>query len=57
VRPLLPRTGVCMEWNGSESEFERGYWKSGEESSKEMEVLDASKGEEVTDGIIEVYGF
>jgi protein SMG6 len=28
-----------------------------EESSKEVEVLDAGEGEEVTDGIIEVYGF
>jgi len=46
-----------MEWNGSESKFERGYWKSREESSKEMEVLGAGEGEEVTDGIIEVYGF
>jgi len=47
-----------MEWtHGSESEFERGYQKSGEESGKEMEVLDAGEGEEVTDGIIEVYGF
>jgi hypothetical protein len=32
--------------------FERGYWKSGEEKTKEVEVLDASKGEEVTDGIV-----
>jgi len=30
--------------------FERGY---GEEKSKEVEVLNASEGEEVTDGIIE----
>jgi protein SMG6 len=41
-----------MEWVGRRV-FERGYWKSGEESSKEVEVLDAGEGEEVTDGIIE----
>lgn len=41
-----------MEWVGRRV-FERGYWKSGEEKSKEVEVLDASEGEEVTDGIIE----
>ena len=33
--------------------FERGYWKSGEEKSKEVEVLDTTEGEEVTNGIIE----
>jgi hypothetical protein len=41
-----------MEWVGRRV-FERGYWKSGDEKSKEVEVLDASEGEEVTDGIIE----
>jgi len=41
-----------MEWVGRRV-FERGYWKSGEEKSKEVEVLDASEGGEVTDGIIE----
>ncbi|KAF7964541.1 hypothetical protein HWV62_5931, partial [Athelia sp. TMB] len=41
-----------MEWVGRRV-FERGYWKSGEEKSKEVEVLDASESEEVTDGIIE----
>jgi len=38
-----------MEWVGRRV-FERGY---GEEKSKEVEVLNASEGEEVTDGIIE----
>jgi hypothetical protein len=33
--------------------FERGYWKSGEEKSKEIEVLDASEAEDVMDEIIE----
>ena len=33
--------------------FERGYWKSGEEKDKEVEVLEASDPVEVTDGIIE----
>ena len=41
-----------MEWVGRRV-FERGYWKSGDEKSKEVEVLDASEGDEVTDGIIE----
>ncbi|KZP20887.1 hypothetical protein FIBSPDRAFT_861344 [Athelia psychrophila] len=41
-----------MEWVGRRV-FERGYWKSGEEKSKEVEVLDASEDNEVTDGIIE----
>ena len=41
-----------MEWVGRRV-FERGYWKGGEEKSKEVEVLDASEGEEVTDDIIE----
>ena len=40
-----------MEWVGRRV-FERGYWKSGEKT-KGVEVLDASKGEKVTDGIIE----
>jgi hypothetical protein len=31
----------------------RGYWKSDEEKSKEIELLDTSEGGEVTDGIIE----
>jgi hypothetical protein len=41
-----------MEWVGRRV-FERGYWKSGEEKNKEIEVLDASEAEDVTDGIIE----
>jgi hypothetical protein len=41
-----------MEWVRRRV-FERGYWNSGDEKSKEVEVLDASEGEEVMDGIIE----
>jgi len=40
-----------MEWVGRRV-FERGYWKSNDEKSKEAELLDASEGGEVTDGII-----
>jgi len=40
------------EWVGR-GVFERGYWKSDDERSKEAELLDASEGGEVTDGIIE----
>jgi hypothetical protein len=39
-----------MEWVRRRV-FERGYWRSGGEKSKEVEVLDASEGKEVTDGI------
>jgi protein SMG6 len=41
-----------MEWVGRRV-FERGYWKNGEESSKEVKVLDAGEGEEATNSIIE----
>ena len=41
-----------MEWVGRRV-FERGYWKSGEEKGKEVEILEASEPVEVTDGIIE----
>ncbi|KZP12692.1 hypothetical protein FIBSPDRAFT_869959 [Athelia psychrophila] len=41
-----------IEWVGHRV-FERGYWKNGEEKSKEIEVLDTSEDSEVTDGIIE----
>lgn len=41
-----------MEWVGRRV-FERGYWKSGEEKGKEVEVLEANEETEVTDGIIE----
>ncbi|KZP02207.1 hypothetical protein FIBSPDRAFT_970286 [Athelia psychrophila] len=34
-----------MEWVGHRV-FERGYWKNGEEKSKEIEVLDASEDSE-----------
>jgi protein SMG6 len=41
-----------MEWVGRRV-FERGYWKNDDEKSKEVKLLDASEGGEVTDGIIE----
>lgn len=41
-----------MEWVGRRA-FERGYRRSGEEKNKEVEVLDASEGSEVTDGTLE----
>ena len=41
-----------MEWVGRRV-FKRGYWKSGEEKGKEIEILKASESMEVTDGIIE----
>ena len=37
-----------MEWVGRHV-FERGYWKSGEEKGKEIEILEASEPMEVTD--------
>lgn len=43
-----------MEWNGSaDGSLREGYWKSGEEKGKEVEILEASEPMEVTDGIIE----
>ncbi len=43
---------ILGRWSES-GVFERGYWKSDDEKSKEAELLDASEGGEVTDGIIE----
>jgi protein SMG6 len=44
VPPLSEDWCLCrMEWVGQRV-FERGYWKGGEEKSKEVEVLDARKG-------------
>ena len=51
--PLDEDWCLCgMEWVGRRV-FERGYWKSGEEKGKEVEILEASEPMEVTDGIIE----
>ena len=51
--PLDEDWCLCdMEWVGRRV-FERGYWKSGEEKGKEIEILEASEPMEVTDGIIE----
>jgi hypothetical protein len=52
--PPLPEDWCMrgMEWVGRRV-FERGYWKSDEEKSKEIELLDTCEGGEVTDGIIE----
>jgi len=41
-----------MEWVGRKV-FERGFWKSGEERKAELEVLQKSEGEQLTDGMIE----
>jgi hypothetical protein len=38
---------------GQTTRIREGYWKNDKETSKEIELLDASEGREVTDGIIE----
>ena len=52
--PPLPEDWCMrgMEWVGRKV-FERGYWKSGEEKTAELEVLQTTEGGEVTDGKIE----
>ena len=41
-----------MEWVGR-CIFKRGYWKSGKEKGKEVEILEALEPMEVMDSIIE----
>jgi len=52
--PPLPEDWCMrgMEWVGR-MVFERGYWKFGEDRKVEIEVLDDTEAEEMTDGQIE----
>jgi hypothetical protein len=50
--PPLPRNVHGMEWEYRRM-FERDYWKNDDEKSRQVELLDASEGGEVTDGNVE----
>ena len=41
-----------MEWV-SHKVYKHGFWKSGEECKVELEVLEATEGGQLTDGMIE----